>query len=471
MGRIGVWAAFFFLLTLGIRLYRIELAPLWLDEAFSWAVAQTHPAFIISYLQQGHNPPLWELLLHFWMKVFGDSEAALRGLPALLSASTASLLFLLGYYTAGLWAGSTAALCWTFSTLAQSVGREARAYAPLAFLTVLSLLLFLRWWHTRRGLLPWTATLILLFHTHYTAVWLLLPQILLFLRETYQDRHTLSLFLGVLAIGMGMQGIIFLDHLGYYGQGNTYIPRASWTSLYEMLRSFSNQPVAASTGIALIGIGLYFTWRNHSARTRVLSLILLFLATYLSVWIIGHFIHIWQPRYLMPLAIGYYWVIGVSIGSLPPKLRIGAFWGLIGIWVGSWNPVPPGMAPYQREINKAALSLPKQALLVVSPPWYVLNLAYAARDSMLRAELLKTSHPVEYLYEYAHIHLRILGGLYYADLPVCEVQAKDTLYWLEQGYCSAMPQGRLQEVLLEEFEPIAIQRWGNEIYLWTLRRR
>lgn len=472
MGRIAVGGViFFFLLALGIRMYRLEAAPIWLDEAFSWAVAQTYPAFIVAYLQQGHNPPLWELLLHFWMKGWGDSETALRGLSVLLSAGTASLLFLLGRQVAGFWAGSTAALCWIFSTFAQAVSREARAYALLAFLTALSLLLFLRWWHTRRALLPWTISLVLLFYTHYTSIWILLPQILLFLRKSHQDKRTLSFFIGVLVIGVGMQAVVFLDHLRHYGQGNAYIPPASWESLYEMLRSFSNQPIAATAAIALIGTGLYWSWRNRREHPLTLLITLLFLATYIGVWIIAHFIRIWQPRYLMPLAIGYYWTLGVSLGSLPHRAQIGVFLGLMGVWIGSWNPVPSGMAPYQREISRAALSLPNHALLVVSPPWYILNLAYAARDSGLRAVLSTTPHPIGQLYEYAHSRHHIVGGFYYADLPACEVQAKDTLYWLEQGYCSVMPHGTLQEVWLQEFEPIAIQKWGEDSYLWTLRRR
>lgn len=472
MGRIKVGGmVFFFLLALGIRLYRLEAAPIWIDEAFSWAVAQIRPAYIIAYLQQGHNPPLWELLLHFWLKGWGDSEAALRGLSALLSAGTASLLFLLGHQVAGPWAGISAALCWIFSTFAQSISREARAYALLSFLTALSLLLFLQWWRTRRGFLLWTLSLVLLFHTHYTSLWILVPQILLFLRASYPDPRTLSFFLSALVIGTGMQAVVFLSHLSVYGQGNAYIAPASWESLYEMLRSFSNQPITAVAAIALISIGLYFGWRNRRDHPLKLQTPLLFLATYIGVWIVAHFIHIWQPRYLMPLAIGYYWVVGISLGSLPSKARVGALLGIMGLWIGTWNPTPLGMAPHQREISKAALSLPNHSLLIVSPPWYVLNLAYAARDSILRAGLSQALSPIERVYEYVHLHQGIVGALYYAELPVCEVRAKDTLYWLEQGYCSALPHGTLQEIWLQEFEPIAIQRWGNETYLWTLRRR
>lgn len=97
-------------LAFAVRMYKVAEAPLWADEIFSWSAAHLSPGRIVPYLLEGNNPPLWELLLHGWIHLWGDSVAALRSLAALCSAGAAVGLYALGYYTGGRWAGAAAAL-------------------------------------------------------------------------------------------------------------------------------------------------------------------------------------------------------------------------------------------------------------------------------------------------------------------------------------------------------------------------
>lgn len=53
----------------------------WRDEAFSILVAQRPLSFIFNNL--GVEPPLYYILLHFWMKLFGSGEIAVRSLSFL----------------------------------------------------------------------------------------------------------------------------------------------------------------------------------------------------------------------------------------------------------------------------------------------------------------------------------------------------------------------------------------------------
>ena len=54
---------------------------LWRDEAFSVLVAQKPIQFLFTKLT--FEPPVYYLLLHFWMKIFGSSEIAIRSLSLL----------------------------------------------------------------------------------------------------------------------------------------------------------------------------------------------------------------------------------------------------------------------------------------------------------------------------------------------------------------------------------------------------
>src|SRR5260221_3193123 len=54
---------------------------LWRDEAFSILSAEKSLSFLLPKL--GFEPPVYYMLLHFWIKIFGRSELSTRGLSLL----------------------------------------------------------------------------------------------------------------------------------------------------------------------------------------------------------------------------------------------------------------------------------------------------------------------------------------------------------------------------------------------------
>ena len=54
---------------------------LWRDEAFSILAAQRPLSFIFNNL--GVEPPIYYVILHFWIKLFGSGEIAVRSLSFL----------------------------------------------------------------------------------------------------------------------------------------------------------------------------------------------------------------------------------------------------------------------------------------------------------------------------------------------------------------------------------------------------
>ena len=67
------------LLAVGLflRLDRLGAQSLWFDEADAIMLArQSLPALIRNFVAAGQNGPLYTLFLHFWMQLFGTSEAA-----------------------------------------------------------------------------------------------------------------------------------------------------------------------------------------------------------------------------------------------------------------------------------------------------------------------------------------------------------------------------------------------------------
>src|SRR5437016_10258973 len=68
----------------------------WMDEAITTGIASHPLSQIPAVLRQDGSPPLYYLLLHFWIQAFGDSESATHAL---------SLLFGLLTIPVAMWAG------------------------------------------------------------------------------------------------------------------------------------------------------------------------------------------------------------------------------------------------------------------------------------------------------------------------------------------------------------------------------
>lgn len=132
------WAGLFVLLiTLAggfLRVMLLGVKGIWLDEAFSLWVANQNVAEMLHWIVQiDPHPPLYYLLLHYWMGINADTPYNARLLSALVGTATIPIIYLIGNRLSGAGVGLAAALLLALSPFNIYFGQEARMYALLAF--------------------------------------------------------------------------------------------------------------------------------------------------------------------------------------------------------------------------------------------------------------------------------------------------------------------------------------------------
>ncbi|HEY6298990.1 MAG TPA: hypothetical protein VIW95_05040, partial [Candidatus Binatus sp.] len=82
-----------------LRFFRLGSRELSIDESLSWAESAGRSVADVMRVQHQLDSgkfPIYELAQHGWMRIFGESEAAMRALPALIGTLSIVLVFILG---------------------------------------------------------------------------------------------------------------------------------------------------------------------------------------------------------------------------------------------------------------------------------------------------------------------------------------------------------------------------------------
>ncbi|TEU15322.1 MAG: hypothetical protein E3J21_13510 [Anaerolineales bacterium] len=140
------------ILAFALRLHQLDAKSIWFDESHSLNRASLDLLSIASgkqiwgdrVVQDTTHVPFYFFLLHFFIKLAGDSDFTLRFLSVIFGVLTVPLIHFMGkklcHARVGLWA----ALLATFSPFYLWYSQEARMYTLLVFLGLLSVFCLLR---------------------------------------------------------------------------------------------------------------------------------------------------------------------------------------------------------------------------------------------------------------------------------------------------------------------------------------
>jgi uncharacterized membrane protein len=159
------------LLALGLRLIRLTYQPLWWDEGWSLYFATTGVRNMLELTAVDIHPPLYYLLLHFWIRVSGPGVISVRLLSVLIGTATIPLLYAAGRRLSGHRGGLLAAFLLAISPFHIYYSQEVRMYGLVTLFGVAALFFATQWdaREGRPGLKPWIGYVLAATAALYTA--------------------------------------------------------------------------------------------------------------------------------------------------------------------------------------------------------------------------------------------------------------------------------------------------------------
>ena len=220
-------------MTAGIvlRFWELGKASLWFDEGYTAWVISLPVKELVRAIHVDTAPPLYYLLLHGWVKIFGRSEFAMRMLSAIFSSLA---IFVVWRSAVRLFrhplATATAVALFSLSYVQIAYAHEARSYALVSLLAAVDLYLVLQlvdrttWGITAAAITAFTLSLytvnmMVFYLAALCAAWLVFPG------ET-SLRHRLK----SIAIVCGVSGVLFLPWLPIMLEQSRAIRGNFWAS-------------------------------------------------------------------------------------------------------------------------------------------------------------------------------------------------------------------------------------------------
>jgi mannosyltransferase len=386
--------------SLLIRTREISIG-FWIDEGISTGIADRALGAIPHALREDGAPPLYYMLLHFWLAIAGDSEAGVRSL---------SLFFALLAIPASWWAGKaiwgTSRAAWIAAVLAafnpflSQYAQEARMYSLIALLAIPVTACFLRAYvldadGDRR---PWIAgfalSLAASLYTHNWAIFLTLA--------------CLASFALVLLLSDARRELLRDGLLGFGGAFALYLP---WipTTLYQAAHTgapWSDAPALDSLlGVpgALLGripqivllicagAGLLVLWQRRgpderlSAKARAVAVLaILGVLTIVLAWLMSQVSPAWANRYF---AIALPPFILLAAGGLANARRLGLVGLLLVVVMWAQDAAPVEKSNVRAVAHAIGPSLAPGDLVISTQPETVPVLHYYLPEGLEYATL------------------------------------------------------------------------------------
>ena len=327
-------------LAAGVAVRLRSTSVLWFDEALSVHIAQLPLGELPGALRQDGSPPLYYVLLHGWMSVFGSGTTAVRALSSLLGVAAIVLAYVAGRRLQGPAAGLVAALLVASLPFLVRYATEARMYALVVVLVLsgaIAVHAALRAPTPMRLVAVATVSGLLLL-THYWSLYLVAAAgaVLLGLAVRGGDRRAAGRTTAAVAAG----GLLFLPWLPSFvfqaqHTGTPWAPPPDSGALLDTLEAWTGGETWAARALAVLLVVAVIAGPVRRVRASV-TLAGVGLGTLLLGLVVARVAGVgYAPRYSSVAVVPLLLAVAAAAAALPSRVRaalVGAMvaCGLVG---------------------------------------------------------------------------------------------------------------------------------------------
>jgi len=350
------WLVAVAVVTIGVAFRFTSTSQLWLDEAQTVAISRLPVRQLLDALRQDGSPPLYYLLLHWWMKVFGEGTTAVRAFSGVTAVAALPAMWFVARRTQrqitppadtndnGL--GWIAVLLLASSPFAIRYGTENRMYSLVILLVLVGYLAVLRA-RERPTLARFAVVSVIagaLLLTHYWGLYLVGAVFLVSVISAWRFHSRTAKHMAIAVAVGGLAFVPWLPSFRYQMRhtGAPWAGRPNLANLIDAVRAYSGGNSSPAWVLWLLLLGLFalgifgastprgtveLNWRGREPGRRIAAAAVGALILALVAGIVGNspvagrYTAVAFPLLILLAALGA-WVAG-------PRLR----WGITALAV------------------------------------------------------------------------------------------------------------------------------------------
>lgn len=444
-----------------------------IDEPFTLFYSQMPLGEIISMLPSENNPPLHFLIMHGWIKLAGIDPFPARILSMVFGSMSAVMIYLVGKQFLSRSTGITAALLFTFSNFNTYLSQEVRVYSLFICLTLISayLLLQISQSFNRKRFILLILVNILLIYSHFFSFLLLFAEYLFVCLVPAMRKQLMKPF-------AWMAMILFLSYIPYLfivinrflaSSSDTWLEPPVFSSLYNLLWKFCNQPVPTVIviGMLALALGKFFITlkRSHQPLNIVVLFICIwFLVPVLLAFSVSFFIPVFYEKYLSFTAPALYLLVAQVPFSISKNNILGFTLSLILMagFILTTTPRPNVSSILEKLVKDLHYIRHDGDPVLITPGYFDKNLFYYYDRDLFR-DFTRFDERVSRKGFFPIYNIGIPSGT--------DTMNRTTLFLVEGGSQYIDPEGNIIRMLSKRFDTVEIIEYSHVIKLYRFLQK
>lgn len=394
-----IWVIFLLALNLPLKLWYLTDMSLHLDESAHVFHAQKPFADLLAFSAQDPNPPLYNILIGVWVRLFGVSVFSIRGFAVIFSTGAVLMTFFFSRKFLNVQAGVFASLLLSVSNIHLFYSHDARVYPLVLFLTVTSFYAYLQVLE-KPNVGTFLAVLLVntaLLYTHYVPVFALFVQFLYSHVYWQKNRKGFRYYYvsQVLVLLLVIPWVVWNQSQMGSGKVTDWLHAPDWNNVVYIYDQYagSRQVLWVFMGVLALFGGLFLlrvlvrkTREPEKGRSLLLvmwAFVPVVVDYFMSNWIMPAF----HQRYLLYTTLGAFLLIGywVSISRLANWIQVLVVLGIMGVMLTVLDLNPSKYEDWKGAARIAhEWEVPHETAVIVSPDYQSTSFAYYYDNAIYR---------------------------------------------------------------------------------------